>query len=57
MCKLKRFLKKVKAAANKVLDWLCLRCPECGGKLVEEFYDVGLGKMIYRCEKCGEEWI
>lgn len=33
------------------------KCPRCGGKLHFEFEDLMHGCVVYKCEKCGEEWI
>lgn len=33
------------------------RCPRCGGKLHSTFFDLTFDKMVYKCSKCGEEYI
>ena len=33
------------------------RCPRCGGKLHSTFFDMTFDRMVYRCSKCGEEYI
>ena len=33
------------------------KCPKCGGKLHSEFFDMQFDKMVYRCDKCGKEYI
>lgn len=32
-------------------------CPRCGGRLKKSFYDSEIGRQIYKCEDCGEEYI
>ena len=31
------------------------RCPECGGTMYD--IDVHNGRIVYKCNYCGEEWI
>lgn len=33
------------------------KCPDCGGDMYYEEYDVACDRDIYKCKKCGEEWI
>ena len=33
------------------------RCPDCGGKLVDNDYDENIGRVVWTCTKCGERWI
>ena len=33
------------------------RCPDCNGKLVDNDYDVNIGKVVWTCKKCGKKWI
>ena len=33
------------------------RCPRCGGKLHSTFFDMTFDRMVYKCSKCGEEYI
>lgn len=30
-------------------------CPDCGGKMDD--IDIHHGKAVYKCRKCGKEWI
>lgn len=42
---------------NRVKNILTSECPECGGKLKAEMFDMNINKMVYKCEKCNKEWI
>lgn len=33
------------------------RCPDCGGKLIDNDYDENIGKIVWTCTKCGQRWI
>ena len=33
------------------------RCPRCGGELHSTFFDFTIDKQVYKCSKCGEEYI
>lgn len=33
------------------------KCPECGGKMFHVGTDYHYNIEIYRCRKCGEEWV
>ena len=33
------------------------RCPDCGGKLVDNDYDENIGKVVWTCKKCGQKWV
>ena len=33
------------------------RCPRCGGKLINIYYDAEIDHNVYKCEDCGKEWI
>lgn len=33
------------------------KCPECKGRMIEEMYDMSLGKTVYRCTKCGQLFV
>ena len=32
-------------------------CPDCGGVMDRAFYDMKIGKLVYKCRDCGEEWV
>lgn len=38
---------------------LCIesKCPDCGGDMYYEKYDVACDRDIYKCKNCGKEWI
>lgn len=40
-----------------LLKSIKLRCPECGGELKNDCYDSFIDKCIWRCKRCGKEWI
>ena len=42
---------------EKIKDIFSLHCPECGGRMKSEFLDMEIDHIVYKCEKCGEEWI
>ena len=31
------------------------KCPDCGGKMDD--VDIHHGRTVYKCRKCGKEWI
>ena len=33
------------------------RCPDCGGKLVDNDYDTNINKVVWTCKKCGSKWV
>lgn len=33
------------------------KCPECNGKMKNYLYDSTIGKNVYKCQKCGKEWV
>ena len=35
----------------------CDRCPDCGGKLIDDDYDENIGKVVWTCKKCGKKWV
>ena len=51
----------VAAAAGAVILAVLImikpRCPRCGGKLHSTFFDLTFDKLVYKCSKCGEEYI
>jgi uncharacterized Zn finger protein len=48
---------KIKRIIEKIKDIFSLHCPECGGRMKSEFLDMEIDHIVYKCEKCGEEWI
>lgn len=47
MKKLLEFFKKI----------FSLKCPNCGANLKSECYDMVIDCVVYKCNKCGKEWI
>jgi tRNA(Ile2) C34 agmatinyltransferase TiaS len=35
---------------------LPLKCPECGGTMTSDMFDMEHECLIYKCTKCGKEW-
>lgn len=33
------------------------KCPRCGGKMINLYYDAEIDHNVYKCEDCGKEWI
>lgn len=46
---MKRFIKWLKYIFSN-------KCPECGGILYYEEYDVACDRDVYKCSKCGKTW-
>lgn len=46
---------------SKIVEWIrdlfCLHCENCGGRMKEKFLDMQIDRIVYKCEKCGKEWI
>ena len=42
---------------EKVKDIFSLHCPECSGRMKSEYLDMELDSLVYKCEKCGKEFI
>lgn len=42
---------------EKIKDFFSLHCPECSGRMKGEFLDMTIDKVVYKCEKCGKEWL
>lgn len=32
-------------------------CPECKGKVKSEYLDMTIDKLVFKCTKCGKEYI
>lgn len=47
----------IKKIINKIKDIFSLHCPECNGIMKSEFLDMEIDQMVYKCTKCGKEWI
>ena len=48
---------KIKRILEKIKDIFSLHCTECGGRMKSEYLDMEIDHIVYKCEKCGEEWI
>lgn len=33
------------------------KCPDCGGIMDYELHDMTIDKPVYKCRKCGKEWV
>ena len=42
---------------KKIKDLFNLHCPECNGIVKSEYLDMQFDKMVYKCTKCGKEWM
>ena len=47
---MKKLLKKIK-------DLFSLHCLKCNGIVKSEYLDMQFDKMVYKCTKCGKEWM
>lgn len=52
--KLKKIIKKIK---KKIINIFSHHCPECGGRMENKLWDIKYDRPIYKCTKCGKEWI
>lgn len=42
---------------DKLKGLFKLHCPLCGGEMKVEMFDMELDRLVYKCKKCGKEWI
>lgn len=47
----------IKRLIDKIKRLLALKCPDCGGVMRSEFYDMEIDELVYKCEQCGKQWI
>lgn len=47
---------KRKRMLEKIKDIFSSHCPECGGRMKYDDYDMEIDHFVYRCEKCGKRW-
>jgi uncharacterized protein (DUF983 family) len=47
----------MKKLLKKIINWLRIDCPECYGKLHQEFFDMQYDKLVWKCDKCGKQFI
>ena len=52
--KLKKKLNKIK---EKIIDIFSMHCPDCGARMKSEFLDMRYDSLVWKCTKCGKEWI
>lgn len=45
---------KIKEKLKKLFE---LNCPYCGGTMHVKGLDTQIDKLVYKCEKCGKEWV
>jgi uncharacterized protein with PIN domain len=50
------FLKWIKKILSIINIWQGV-CPECGGILQAYMLDMIIDKMVWKCDKCGKEYI
>jgi DNA-directed RNA polymerase subunit RPC12/RpoP len=48
---------KIKRILEKIKDIFSLHCPECGGRMKSEYLDMEIDHIVYKCKKCGKEWL
>lgn len=48
---------KVKKIIEKIKDIFRIHCPECNGIIKSEYLDMEIDHVVYKCTKCGKEWI
>lgn len=47
----------LKAIWETIKDIGSLHCPECNGRMKSEFLDMEIDSLVYKCTKCGKEWL
>lgn len=57
MSRLTRFIKKLIDRIPIGFEFGGRTCPDCGGKLHDEFLDMTINELVYVCEKCGKKWV
>ena len=48
---------KVKRIIEKIKDIFRIHCPDYGEIMKSEYLDMEIDHMVYKCTKCGKEWI
>ena len=48
---------KCKMILENIKAFFSLKCPECKGILKAEKFDYHFDIIVYKCSKCGIEWI
>ena len=47
----------MKKLIEKIKDIFSLHCPECNGRMKCEMLDMQFDSLVYKCIKCGKEWM
>lgn len=47
----------MKKLIEKIKDIFSLHCQECGGRMKSEMLDMQFDNLVYKCTKCGKEWM
>ena len=47
----------VQTIIAKCKDLIYLHCPECSGIMKSEMLDMEFDLIVYKCQKCGKEWV
>lgn len=47
----------MKKLIKEIKDIFSLHCPECNGKMKCEMLDMKFDSLVYKCTKCGKEWM
>lgn len=47
----------MKKIIEKLKDIFSLHCPECNARMKSEYLDMTIDHVVYKCTKCGKEWI
>lgn len=42
---------------KRIRKFFQCRCPKCKALLDEEFLDLEINKIVYRCTRCGKRWV
>ena len=42
---------------KKIREFFKQECPLCGGEMGVVFIDMVFDRAVYKCKKCGKEWI
>lgn len=48
---------KIKKIMKKIKDIFSLHCPECNGRMKSKYLDMQSDHLVYKCTKCGKEWM
>lgn len=48
---------KIKKIIEKIKDIFSLHCPACNGIMKSKYLDMQFDHLVYKCTKCGKEWM